>query len=276
MAPLTFRQAFKLWLYGHCPGFAGAFPYYGTTIHFPKGSILFEEACRQGIFEHENVRLMLALAQPGTTIFDIGCNIGLMSVPLLTEKKTCRVVSFEPSPNVLPYLQKTVAESPYSNRWTLIPKAAGPKPGRLTFHLSDPAHSAYDGTQPTQRIPSLRQVEVEVTTVDQVWHDLKKPRLSLIKCDVEGAELGVLMGAHDCLKAEKPSVLLEWNATNLAAHQCAPDALLGFARDAGYRLYAVPNLVEIERPQQLTLQMSLTESFLLHPEESDGRNDGRK
>ena len=44
---MTLRKILKRWLYGSCPGFAGAFPYYGVKIHFPKGSVTFCAACEQ-------------------------------------------------------------------------------------------------------------------------------------------------------------------------------------------------------------------------------------
>jgi len=267
MASSSFRKIFKKWLYGSCPGFAGAFPYYGSKVHFPKGSVIFEMACDHGIFEADNVRLLLALAAPNSVMFDVGANIGLMSLPMLAERPTCRVISFEPSANVLPFLQRTVAESPYRDRWTLMPKAVGAQSGRLTFNLSSPENSVYDGIQATHRAESVRQVEVDVTTVDETWTGLGSPRICLIKCDVEGAELDVLKGARACLQTERPAVLLEWNLDNLSAYQCPPAALLNFALETNYQLYSVPNLVEIHTPQQLAVQMCLSESFLLHPNE---------
>ena len=244
---------------------AGHFPITGVRVYFPKGSLLFDLACEQGIFEHDNVRLMLALVRPGTTVFDVGANIGLMSVPVLVEKPDCRVVTFEPSPNVLPFLQRTVAESTHRERWTLVPKAVGARSGRLTFHLSSPANSVYDGIQPTGRAESTGQVEVEMTTLDETWRALGSPRISLLKCDVEGAEWDVLQGASECLRAERPPILLEWNVDNLAAYNRPPASLLDFAREANYQLYAVPNLAEIHTPQQLAVQTCLTESFLPIP-----------
>jgi len=225
-------------------------------------------ACAEGIFEHNNVRLMQSLARPDTTIFDIGANIGLMSAPLVVEKPSCRIVAFEPSPNVLPFLQRTIAESAHRDRWVLVPKAVGAQPGRLTFHLADQVNSVYDGVRPSRRAATLRQVEVEMTTVDETWRNLGSPRVSLLKCDVEGGEWDVLQGARACLQAERPAVLLEWNRDNLAAYQRPLASLLDLAHELHYALYSAPNLFEIQTAQQLEVQMCLTESFLLYPNES--------
>ena len=74
--------------------------------------------------------LLAAAAKPGTTILDIGANIGAMSVPLLAQFSDVRVVSFEPSPSVLPYLTRTRDECRFRDRWVVIPLAATAKAGQ--------------------------------------------------------------------------------------------------------------------------------------------------
>src|SRR5207302_6765911 len=101
-------KALKRWLYGSCPGFAGSFPYFGTNVYFPKGSLCFRAACEQGIFEAENVRLLQGICRPGSHMFDVGANLGLMALPVLRHVAGCKVVSFEPSPNTLPWLERTI------------------------------------------------------------------------------------------------------------------------------------------------------------------------
>src|ERR1041384_3306601 len=119
-----FRKIIKKFLYGRCPGFAGSFPYFGVKVFFPPRSLSFYAACEQGIFEHANVRVLEHFVRPDTVVFDVGANIGLMAIPLLQHCSSCKVISFEPSPNVLGSLRKTVQGSPFGDRWRLIEKAA--------------------------------------------------------------------------------------------------------------------------------------------------------
>jgi FkbM family methyltransferase len=262
---MTLRKTVKRWIYGSCPGLAGAFPYFGTKVYFPPGSMSFLAAFDQGIFEAENVHLLTALTRPGTYCLDVGTNIGLMSLPVLKAVPEARVVSFEASPNVLPYLTRTIAASAYSGRWGLVPKAVGASPGKIQFSLSALENSLYDGIKNTLRVMSVRQVEVEMTTIDHWWQESGKPEISVIKCDVEGGELDVFNGARECLKQHKPHVLLEWNCQNLKVYNCEPNALLHFAQELGYDVYALPFLVLVRNSQELMLQMTSTESFLLSP-----------
>src|SRR5262249_15810613 len=132
---MTFRKSLKHWLYDKCPGVAGRFPYYGTKIHFRPGSMLFRVACEQGVYEAANMDLLPGVGQAGLWDFDVGGNIGLMAAPILSRVDGCHVLSFEPSANVLPYLQRTVARSPFGDRWVIVPKAVGAKVGKATFSL---------------------------------------------------------------------------------------------------------------------------------------------
>ena len=262
---MTLRKSLKHWLYDRCPGVAGGFPYYGTKIRFRPGSMLFRVACEQGVYEAANLDLLVGLARPGAWHFDVGGNIGLMAAPILARVPHCRVVSFEPSSNVLPYLQRTAAESPFADRWTVVPKAVGAEVGIVKFSLSAPANSPYDGMRATDRVSRDREVEVELTTIDAEWRRLGSPQVSAIKIDVEGAELDVLHGANECLKTVRPPVLLEWNAENLAAYKYAPESLLEFAHGIDWQVFAMPNLVEVRTLRELSLHMVRTESFLLSP-----------
>ena len=94
-------------------------PYYGARVYFPKGSYIFHMLCEQGIYEGENIKVINSLVDPGTTYIDVGANIGLMAVPVLNNQD-CSVISFEPSPNVLTFLERTASESQYRNRWKVI------------------------------------------------------------------------------------------------------------------------------------------------------------
>lgn len=257
------RKPIKRLLYGSCPGFAGAFPYFGVKVHFPPRSWGFYAACDQGIFEQDNVRVLQSLVRPSTTMFDVGANIGLMAAPVLRHCPDCRVISFEPSTNVLPFLRRTIAGNPFGSRWQLIEKAVGEKEGASEFIISSQAESLFDGFRNTYRASASSTIIVPVTTLDTEWHALGRPAVSVIKCDVEGADLEVLEGARSCLAATGAAILTEWNSTNLAAYERPPSSLLEFSRSAGYRLFAVPSFSEISDSAQLQLHMIATESFLL-------------
>lgn len=198
-------------------------------------------------------------------MFDIGANLGLMAIPVLSAVADSRVISFEPSPNTLPCLRRTVAGSAFGNRWQLIEKAVAATPGVAEFSVSDPRESLFDGFKSTQRVAEAGRVTVDVTSVDIEWKRLGWPNVSVIKIDVEGAELGVLEGAVACIAATHPHVLVEWNRVNLDAYKIAINALTDFVVANQYCLYALPDIIPVRSNAELELHSIRTESFLMAP-----------
>jgi FkbM family methyltransferase len=259
------RPIAKRWLYGSCPGFAGCFPYFGTRVFFPPQSVIFDRACREGIFEAQVLRMIWRLTRPGTTYLDIGANIGLMAVPVLATMPDVCVLSVEPSPATLPYLRQTVCHSKFQGRWRIIERAAADQVGAVEFFTSADCGGALDGLKDTGRSVEPKKVTVQSTTIDRVWVEQRTPEVSCLKIDVEGAELSVLNGAKNCIASQRPSIILEWNAENLAAYDCAPEALLHFAREMDLDVVAITPFSVIESDAMLRLAMKTCENFLLLP-----------
>lgn len=265
--PRFIKPILKKWYYSYWPGQAGSFPYFGTRVHFPPHAHLFLRVCAEDIYESGNVRLLTSLLKPQTFYFDVGANIGLMSVPLLRDCPKASVVSFEPSPSALPYLLKTHEGSPFKERWRIVPKAVGKDIGSLDFYCCSTKDSAFDGLQDTGRSGNRSVISVPVTTLDTEWQSLGQPSVSVIKIDVEGGELGVLHGGGECISACLPAILIEWSRRNLQAYDCKPEALLDWANATGYVVHSLPYGVPATSGGQLKLQMLTTENFALLPVE---------
>ena len=177
------------------------------------------------------------------------------------------MVSFEPSPNALPYLARTVQESPYAPRWQLVGAMVGEEQGESEFFTAAPSEGAFDGSRPTGRVATTGRVLVPVTTLDHEWAARECPRISVIKIDVEGGEFGVLQGATVCLRETRPFVLLEWNEVNLKAHGARLIDLLVCAETHRYSVLRLPDLVPIQTNGQLRACAALgVENFLLSPD----------
>lgn len=262
---MSLRSRAKKFLHQRVPGYAGRFRYFGTWLYFPRKSVVFQMACDQGIYESENLSIINSLTEPGSAVFDVGANIGLMAVPILRTCPAVRVVSFEPSPSTLPYLRRTAAGSGFGDRWVVVPKAAARTPGELTFYTGGTGDDAFEGLRATGRVETAGTVSVPATTLDAEWAALGRPPVSVIKIDVEGAELDALRGATDLLAGSHPAILMEWNAVNHKPYGYAPADLLGFAAERGYRVHAVPSLAAVPDLSVLRAAMAAGETFLLIP-----------
>ncbi len=243
----------------------GAFRYFGTRVHFPARSHLVRRTVSEGIYEKAALDFLSSSARAGTTVFDVGANIGLISVPILSRCPRVRVVSFEPVPRVFECLTRTRQDSPYQDRWELRPLGLSDRAGRQEFFLPAAGQDAFASLVRTGRTAVRDVITVDCATLDDEWARLDRPPTSAIKIDVEGAELKVLTGAKRCLEACRPVILTEWNATNLAAADEDPAGLLAFCASVGYRLHPIPGWFEIRSREVLDAVMREQESFLLLP-----------
>jgi len=261
------KRYIKRNIFKHIWNSRGSFPYYQQQVYFPKNSIIFSRVIDEGIYEYGNVKIMETLIKPNTFVLDIGANIGLMAIPMLTSSKNVSVISVEPSPNSFPYLLKTQQHSLFNDRWSLINKATSNISGKINFQLAKPADAAYESILNTNRTTFINSIEVECTTIDHIWLEYKEPNVSFIKIDIEGADLLALKGAKECINKCKPTILMEWNKVNIIPFKVDNRDLMAFSKEMNYHIFALPYFTKCETVKDLDLLYHFEENFLLIPNE---------
>jgi FkbM family methyltransferase len=262
---MRIRGLLKKTLHSYCPGLRGCFTYFGTHVYFPDGAYIFHIVCAEGTYEAQLLRLIIGLTKPGTWYFDVGANIGLMSVPVLHSVPECNVYSFEPSPNTIPYLRRTWSESPWKTRWSVTEHAAGSKKETVKFFVSGPKLGGFDGLRHTGRVPCLGQELVSVTTLDTEWNQFGRPQVSCIKLDVEGAELEVLNGSTELIVTCRPYVLLEWYPENFEAFGYEAGDLVTFCEAYDYEVISIPAMSPVHSVSAMNATITFIHSYLLVP-----------
>ena len=259
------KRQIKLNVARHYWNIMGSFTYYNQQIFFPKNSEIFLRTIKEGIYEADTLRVITALIKPDTEVFDIGTNIGTISIPILYCFETITLISVEASPNTLPYLIKTHAANKNFNRWFIIDKAVANIEGKINFQMATAAEGAYDSINDTKRTGVTNLVEIECTTIDRIWNNRGQPEVSFIKIDIEGSDLIALKGGINCIKTCKPSIILEWNPINIKAFDLVNKDLFDFFTGIDYSCFSVPVLHKISTPNDLDLYSNFTENFLLIP-----------
>jgi FkbM family methyltransferase len=262
---MRLRGFAKKMLFGSVPFLRGRFPYYGHTVHFPLGCTTFEYACAEGFYERDATYLILALVEPGTTYFDVGANIGLLSVPVLAVRPFVKVVSIEASPDTLHFLRKTHAGAPRREDWTIIGAAVGSESGETEFWSGGGATGAYGGLRDTGRGGRKSPMRVPLRTLDEIWESCGRPAISVVKMDIEGGESDALQGAKSIIARERPVFVVEWTDLNLHAYGIGSERILQLCTEIGYSLYASPNLIPVATDLILKMAMSQTATFILVP-----------
>jgi FkbM family methyltransferase len=200
------RNVLKPLLPGPPSGFTSRRPG-GTRVRLQYRERLGMSTLIYGPFEKAECVLMLHLAEPGSTVVDVGANIGVHTVPLADRVAPGTVIAVEPLAENIERLRENVAMNDLNNVF-IAEAAAGDSDGRVTLQLADdPAYPSMESVPEGHGIGRDRTV-AEVT-VDKLWASLGRPRVTLLKVDVEGAEARVLAGSSHLLASERPAILAE-------------------------------------------------------------------
>jgi FkbM family methyltransferase len=192
-------------------------------------------------WEIDEQAVMRRLVRRGDIVFDIGAHIGLHTV-LLSELTgpTGVVHAFEPNAGKIPALAVTVSALPNA---ALHAFALGERPGRATLFVPQDESMASLADWTDGRVGTVGCATCAVKRLDDLIATRDLPAPDFIKCDVEGSELGVLLGARTALdRPAAPIILYEANELSVRAFglriSAATDFLLSLPR-AEYAIWHV-------------------------------------
>lgn len=155
-------------------------------------------------------------------IFDIGANIGVMSVHMSKNRKLCKIISFEPIKLNFDVLTKILNFYKAKNV-TCHQIALGSAKEKLKMIMPVLGKAKKHGLSHVMKNESETSTvseqgdyyDVPSTTLDLFWEEnnFSSPPIA-IKIDVEGFEFEVLKGAKNILKNFKPIIYAElWIGT---------------------------------------------------------------
>jgi len=178
---------------------------------------------------------LLGGATPQPVVADVGANVGLWTEALLSTAPGSTVHAFEPSGTAFAALTARVGGRPGVH---LHRAAVGRDAGTATL-WSDTAGSVLASLE--RRRLDHRDIsfdhaeEVQVVTLDDVFADTAAP--SLLKIDVEGRELDVLLGATKVLETVRV-VQFEFGGCNIDTRTYLRDFWYFFT-DRGFKVHRV-------------------------------------
>lgn len=185
----------------------------GETLRLFYREDLGTKVLFSGPYEDREIAALCDHVVPGTTVLDVGANIGLSALEFARAAgQSGKVIAFEPHPDTAARLTGNLRDNGLTNV-EIVQSAVGAAPGVVTFHESaQPTLSSASVVPPD----FVRSFEVPVTTVDLAWIAAGRPPVSAFKIDVEGGELDVLRGATELLAQQRPAILLEaWGPAQL-------------------------------------------------------------
>ncbi len=195
-----------------------------------------------GIIGEENERALTRwLLQNITTtevFLDIGAHYGFYSLVMeALNKNSGSIYSFEPTPTTRKVLLKNTSSYPSI---TVIDKAVVDQSGQRELNIyasggkrGSNSFYAEDALAITDSEEKLATLSVPTTTIDEFCSQ-NGLQPTIIKLDIENAELDALRGGVETLKKYKPKIAMEvWPSPNNSKHKQAAMLL----QDLGYKLY---------------------------------------
>jgi FkbM family methyltransferase len=208
---------------------------------------------RSGKWNEPELELIPYAVAPGETALDLGANYGLYAYHISRHiGSSGRVYAFEP----VPFTYQTlvlVARLLRLRNVEIVPVGCSDNEGEITFTIPVQASGAIaaglayiggrnddrEGKEKQVRWSSTRDVQARVVRLDDFLPPMEQ--LSLIKCDIEGAELFAFRGAEHTVDRHLPSVICEINPWYLEGFGVKLEELTNYFLEKGYELYHYRN-----------------------------------
>ncbi len=172
-----------------------------------------------GIWEDPITKAWLSLLKPGMTVFDIGANFGyfgLLAAQAVGKEDDARVVLFEANPNLIPYIEKSIAMNWLKERTIVEQAGVSDKKGTAELHiLKDYVGSS--SLQPVERLDSYlhdvmhveaaSMVKVPTVPIDDYCKGHSVATIDMMKMDIEGFEQKAYAGMKQTV-ADSPDMVL--------------------------------------------------------------------
>lgn len=157
-------------------------------------------------YEGGFLRRIIGSLQDGDVFFDVGANIGLVSVLIgrRPEMANGRIYAFEPEPRNLAQLKRNLQANDFGERGVADGVALASKEGRAELHVRGPVGDGRHSLVVAKK--STDSVDVELITMTKFCAD-RGVKPDVVKIDVEGAEGEVIAGMGGLLAEGHPREL---------------------------------------------------------------------
>lgn len=208
-----------------------------------EGDLITGHLAEYGAHQRGTLNALLGLLDDDLVVWDVGAHIGTLLVPLLASGKVASGLAIEADHDTAAILRRNLVDNGYGEDIeileALLHDPAGPAGGFSPARF--PGNSGATTFLPAPGRGAGRARDRRARTVGPTLDDLRaeRPAPSLVKIDVEGAEVGVLRGAEGVLATDRPVLLVEVAAHQLIRQGSSVDELDALLDRHGYALLRV-------------------------------------
>lgn len=172
-----------------------------------------------GTYEPELQRAVKQLVEPGMVVFDVGANIGYLSLLFArTVARKGKVFAFEAMPSNVERLQLNLAANNFQDRVMVVSAAVVDRVGRVNFLMGPSGGTGKAaGSAGRTKLNYRHSITVPGISLDDFAFHLGNPVPQVVKMDIEGGEVLALRGMTRVLHEARPVLLLELHGPEAAA-----------------------------------------------------------
>jgi FkbM family methyltransferase len=192
----------------------------------------FDTARRQAQRDEHGLQVVLAtVLREDSNAIDVGANVGAVLESIVRLAPSGRHIAYEPIPELAEQLATRFPS--VDVRRAALSDVAGTT--EFAHVLNAPAYSGLKQRELPPGSGEVRQIQVRTERLDDVVEDGYVP--TLVKIDVEGAELSVMRGAEQTLRRHRPFVLFEHGVGGADLYGATPTEVFDLLDDAGMRIF---------------------------------------
>ena len=180
-----------------------------------------------GTYEPELQAAAAQFIQPGSVIFDVGANIGYISLLLARLAGSGgKVISFEALPSNLERLRANLELNDFARQVEVVPAAVVDRRRSVRFLVGPSGGMGKaEGSAGRQDYDYADSIEIQGISLDDFVYDQGNPPPDVVKMDIEGGEVMALPGMRQLLSEKHPLIFLELHGQQAA--QTAWEILTG-------------------------------------------------
>lgn len=185
-----------------------------------------------GTYEIELQQTIRDQVKPGMVVYDVGANIGYISVMLARQvTRTGKVFSFEALPENQERFMVNLETSGFADCIQLVRAAVVDKSGTVQFQIGPSGGMGkVKGSAGRQEYSYVQTIDVQAISLDEFVYQQGNLAPQIVKMDIEGGEILALPGMKQVLEQVKPVMLLELHGPQAAA------VAWEILKTAGYRI----------------------------------------
>jgi FkbM family methyltransferase len=193
-----------------------------------------------------NWHTLFSYLQQDFVVFDIGANIGFLTLNFAKKCPGGFVFSFEPDTDNFSALQHNVLQNNFKNI-CIFRNALGAKSESAHLYKLYVNNPGANRILPEKPDKPYQVENVEVLALDDLVERMALQRIDMVKIDVEGFEIFVLKGSQKVIKKWKPILFVELSEKNLRQQGYSASALIEFVGNMGYEIKDARTMQAVDR-----------------------------